>query len=116
MHWTRLSSVTKVSAQTASHQRVLGHDLARSRREHGEHLGGLAAKVDCFTFNSLKFFAFRQEDKTAERDRFGRFRVNFRSLSGHFTLLARLIRVAQSVTAPKRSFKTPTLNRKGTAL
>ena len=73
------------------HERVLGHDLARSRREHGEHLGRLAAKIDRFTFYGPKFFAFRQEDKTAERDRFSRFRVNFRNLSGHFTLLARFL-------------------------
>ena len=73
------------------HQRILGHDLARSRREHGEHLGGLTAKVNRFAFDRSELFAVRQEDKTAERDRFGRFRVNFRSLSGHFTLLARLL-------------------------
>ena len=73
------------------HQRILGHDLARPRREHREHLGGLAAKIDRFAFNGSEFFAFRQEDKTAKRDRFSRFRVNFRSLSGHFTLLARFL-------------------------
>src|SRR4029077_15044845 len=73
------------------HQRVLGYDLARSCRERGEHLGGLAAKVARFAFSGPEFSAFRQEDKTAERDRFSRFRVNFRSLSGHFTLLARFL-------------------------
>jgi hypothetical protein len=73
------------------HQGVLGHDFARSRREHGEHLGGLAAKVERFALNSLKFFAIRQKNESAERDPFSRFRVNFSSLSGHFTLLARFL-------------------------
>jgi len=31
--------------------------------KHGEHLGGLAAKIDRFAFDGSEFFAFRQEDK-----------------------------------------------------
>lgn len=70
-------------------QRTLGHGFARSHRERGEHLGGLAAKVDGFAVDGSEFVAFRKKDKTAERDRFSRFRLNFRCRSGHFTLLAR---------------------------
>ncbi|MER8962186.1 hypothetical protein [Mesorhizobium sp. M0701] len=73
------------------HQRILGDDFAGSRREHREHLGGLAAKIDRFAFDGSEFFAFGQEDKTAERDRFSRFQVNFRGRSGHFTFLARFL-------------------------
>jgi hypothetical protein len=66
-------------------------DFSRSRREHGEHLGGLAAKIDRFAFDGSEFFAFRQEGKTAKRNRFSRFQVNFRGRSGHFTFLARFL-------------------------
>ena len=60
------------------HQRIFGHDLARPPREHGEHLGGLAAEIDRFAFDGSEFSAFRQKDKTAKRDRFSRFQVDFR--------------------------------------
>ncbi|MES0070133.1 hypothetical protein NKJ73_30850 [Mesorhizobium sp. M0074] len=72
------------------------------RRENGEHFGRLAAKIDRFAFNGPEFSAFRQEDKTAEGDRFSRFRVNFRSLSGHFTPLTRFVSLANSAVASKR--------------
>ena len=67
------------------HQRVFRHDLARPRREHGKHFGGLATKVNRAAANHLKLFTFRQEDKPAEGNRFSGFRIDFRGLSGHFT-------------------------------
>ena len=73
------------------HEHVFRHDLARPRGKHGKHFGGLAAKIDRLAIDGPEFPAFRQEDETAKRDRFGRFRVDFRSLSGHFTLPARYL-------------------------
>ena len=73
------------------HQRVFCDDLTRSRREHGTYFKRLAAKIDRLTFNRLQLFAFHQKDKTAKRDRFSIFRVDFRRFSGHFTLPARFL-------------------------
>ncbi len=40
------------------HQRILGNDLARPRRERGEYLGGLTAKIDRFAVSGPELSAF----------------------------------------------------------
>jgi len=47
-----------------------------------------------------------QEGKVAEADRFSRFRIDFRSLSGHFTPLTRFLSLLNPALASKRSIST----------